>query len=426
MNFETKNLHQYGNTDPLEGSTSLPLYLTSTYRLPKFGPKLFEAIELENDRVAHVYTRWSNPTLRALEKRLALLEKAEASLVFASGMAAISALFFGLLSSGDHIIASEVCYAGTVELLGIYLKRYGIEVSLVDTSEIAQVQSAIRPNTRLVFVETPANPILRISDIQAIAKFTQERRLILAVDSTFASPFLQNPILLGADLVVHSLTKYINGHGDALGGVIMGRKKIIQQLRKDMLIHLGGAMSPFNAWLISRGLDSLPVRMKKHSENAKHVASFLEQHPKVERVYYPGLNSHPQHRLAESQMMDFGGMLAFRLKGGLASAISLVENVKIFTYATSLGHTESLLFYDPFDLYTENAPYYDPENKARIREWIGDGLMRASIGLENSDDLIEDLDNALRTPTFKGLIGPLAFSIIKRATERKKGKRSSS
>lgn len=387
--------------------------MATTFKLPPFGAKLFDALTLGSPRAAHAYTRWSNPTLRALEDRLAALEGAEAAVVTATGMAAVSALNFTLLSSGDHLVASEVCYAGSVELFGLHLPRFGIEVSLVDTSDVEQVRAALRPNTKLVYVETPANPILRIADIAALAGVAHSAGALLAVDSTWAGPLLQQPLALGADYVVHSLTKYLNGHGDALGGAVLGRSQDIQRIRRDMLVHLGGALSPFNAWLILRGLATLPLRCRQHNESGLAVARFLESHPKVKRVTHPGLTSHPHHALAARQMTGFGGMLTFELKGGLGAAITLAEKIRLFAYATSLGHAHSLLFYYPTDLYIDAAPYLDAGQKARIREWTGDGIVRASIGLENAADLIADLDQALRARTFKGLVGPLAYRLMK-------------
>jgi cystathionine beta-lyase/cystathionine gamma-synthase len=305
-----------------------------------------------------------------------------------------------------------VCYAGSVELFGEQLPRFGIQVSLVNTSDVAQVQAALRPNTRLVYVETPANPILRIADIAALAKIAHGAGALLVVDSTFAGPMLQHPLSLGADYVVHSLTKYLNGHGDALGGVVLGPRKGIRRIRKEMLVHLGGAMSPFNAWLIQRGLVTLPLRMERHCQNALAVARFLESHSRVSRVIYPGLESHPHHELARRQMSGYGGMLTFQLKGGLGAAITLAEKIRLFQYATSLGHAHSLLFYYPTDLYVDAASYLDGIQKARIREWMGDGIVRASVGLENAQDLIADLDQALRGRTFKGVVGPLLYRLL--------------
>jgi len=413
FDFETLAIHAGENPDPTTGATRLPLHMATTFKLPKFGIKLFDALLMDSANPPYAYTRWGNPTLRALEERLSTLEGAEAAVVTASGMAAVSALVFTFLSSGDHLIASEVCYAGSVELFGIHLPRFGIEVSLVDTSDLEQVCATLRPNTKMICAETPANPILRIADIAALAEIAHEAGALLAVDSTWASPVLQKPIALGADFVVHSLTKYLNGHGDALGGAVLGSEKNVTRIRKEMLVHLGGALSPFNAWLITRGLITLPMRMKQHCQNALKVAQFLESHPKVSRVFYPGLESHPHHELASMQMSDFGGMLTFQLKGGLGAAITLAEKIRLFSYATSLGHAHSLLFYYPTDMYIDTMPFYTDEQKRRIREWTGEGLVRASIGLESADDLIRDLDQALRARTLKGLVGPLAYQVMK-------------
>jgi len=410
--LETLAIHAGKPPDPETGALTVPVHASTTFELPGFGSKLFEALMMTSDRPPHAYTRWSNPTLRALEDRLTALEGAEAALTTATGMAAVSALLLTFLSSGDHVVASEVCYAGSVELFGLHLPRLGIQVSLVDTSDVEQVRAALRPETRLVYVETPANPILRLADIAALAKVAHEAGARLAVDSTFAGPTLQRPLALGADYVVHSLTKYLNGHGDALGGVVLGPREGIQRIRKEMLVHLGGAMSPFNAWLIMRGLETLPLRIERHCQNALEVARFLEAHRRVRRVVYPGLESHAHHELARWQMPGFGGMLTFQLKGGLGAAITLAEKIRLFKYATSLGHTHSLLFYYPTDLYVDAVSYLSDAQKTGIREWMGEGIVRASIGLENARDLIADLDQALRGRTFKGWVGPLAYRLM--------------
>jgi methionine-gamma-lyase len=420
--LETLAVHAGEEPDAETGALRLPLHMATAYKLPGFGRRLFDALLLESDRPPHAYTRWSNPTIRALEDRLVALETVGAkgryaALALATGMAAVSATLLTFLGQGDHVVASEVCYAGSVELFGQHLPRWGIEVSLVDSSDLAQVRAALRPNTRLVYVETPANPILRIADVAALAGMAHGAGALLAVDSTWAGPTLQRPLALGADYVIHSLTKYLNGHGDALGGVVVGPAKGIRRIRKEMLVHLGGAMSPFNAWLIQRGLATLPLRMERHCQNALEVARFLESHPRVKRVVYPGLESHPHHALARRQMAAggapaYGGMLTFQLKGGLGAAITLAEKIQVFRYATSLGHTHSLLFYYPTDLYVDAVDYLDAGQKARIREWMGDGLVRASIGLESATDLMADLDQALRGRTFKGLAGPVLYRLL--------------
>ena len=412
--FETMAVHAGEEADPQTGALRQPLHMSTTFKLPKFGAKLFEALFMKKANSAYVYTRWGNPTLRALEKRLAELESAQGCVVTASGMAAVSALLFTLLSRGDHLIASEVCYAGSQELMGLHLPRFGVEVSLVDTSDLDAVQAALRPNTKLIYIETPANPILRIADIRALSEIAHQADVPLAVDSTFASPAVQQPLALGADYVIHSLTKYINGHGDALGGAILGTEDAMQRVRKEMLVHLGGALSPFNAWLINRGLTTLPVRIEKQCENALKVAQFLETHPKVSGVFYPGLESHPHHALASRQMARYGGMLTFQLKEGLSGAINMAEHIKLFQYATSLGHAHSLLFYYPTDIYIDALPFLTDQQKTHIREWTGEGIVRASIGLENADDLIADLDQALNAKTIKGLVGPAAYELMKK------------
>jgi len=414
--FETLAIHAGEAADPETGALRTPIHMTTTFQLPKFGTKLFDALFMEKPDSPYVYTRWSNPTLRSLEVRLAALEEAEECAVFASGVGAISALVLTLLSAGDHLVSSDVCYAGALELFTLHLPRFGIEVSLVDSSDPEQVQAALKENTKLIYIETPANPILKLTDIKAISQIARDANIPLAVDSTFASPVLQKPLNLGADYVVHSLTKYINGHGDALGGMIAGSTDKIHRIRKEMLVHLGSAMSPFNAWLINRGINTLALRVRQQSASAMKVAQFLEKHPAVKRVIYPGLESHPQHELAREQMDGFGGMLSFQLKAGLEGAINLAENVRLFQYATSLGHAHSLLFYYPSDLYVDAVSYYSEKQKTQIREWTGEGVFRTSIGLEDPDDLIKDLDQALKAKSIKGKIAPMVYELLKKYT----------
>jgi methionine-gamma-lyase len=411
--FETLAVHAGEEPDPATGALRTPLHMTASYELPGFGPALFDALMMESDQPPYAYTRWSNPTVRALEERLAALEGAEAGVATATGMAAVSAMILTFLSKGDHVIASEVCYAGSVELFGEYLPRFGIEITLADTSDLDQVRTAMRPNTRMVYAETPANPILRVADIAALADLAHGVGVPLVVDSTFGGPALQRSMELGADFVVYSLTKHLSGHGDALGGVVLGAADDCKRIRTETLVHLGGAMSPFNAWLIQRGLMTLPLRMERHCQNALEIARFLDAHPQVSRVIYPGLKSHPHFELAQKQMTGFGGILTVQLAGGLGAAITLTEKVRLFKYATSLGHAHSLLFYYPTDLYIDAAPYLSDGQKAGIREWMGDGIVRISVGLENVQDLIADLDRALQGRTLKGLVGPLAYRLMK-------------
>lgn len=354
----------------------------------------FSANDL-SDSAPHFYTRWSNPTAQALEARLAALDGGEAALSFASGMSAITGLLLNRLKAGDHLVLSNVCYAGVAEFAHDGLPKLGISVTAVDTSDPANVAAAIRPETKLVHIETPANPILRLSDISAIAGIVRAAGAELSVDSTMATPVATKPLELGADFVVHSLTKYACGHGDALGGAVIGQADAIADLRKTSLIHLGAALNPFAAWLILRGLETLPIRMKAHEENACAVSAFLENHPRVKRVYWPGLKSHPQHELAIRQMRNFSGMVSFVADDGPALARRFADRLKTVAYAVSLGKTRSLLFHIPTDDLLASSFHLDGHDAAAYRDWTGEGTFRLSVGIENADDIIADLDAAL-------------------------------
>lgn len=354
----------------------------------------FSANDL-NEHAPHFYARWSNPSTEALERRLAALEGGEAAVAFASGMAAISALFFARLKAGDHLVLSNVCYAGVAELAQQTLPELGIEVTAVDTSSVEEVAAALRPNTRLVHVETPANPILRLADIAAIAEVVHANGAALSVDSTMATPIATQPLALGADDVVHSLTKYACGHGDALGGAVIGRREAMAALRKASLIHLGGALNPFAAWLILRGLETLPLRMAAHQAGATAVAKFLEGHPRIRRVIYPGLASHPQHELARRQMRNFSGMVSFTADNAPELARRFAQRLKLVAYAVSLGKTRSLIFYIPAEDLIASSFRLSPVAAERYRAWTGDGTFRLSVGIEDPADLIEDLTQAL-------------------------------
>lgn len=351
----------------------------------------FSANDLTED-APHFYTRWSNPTVAALEERLAELEGGEAGLCFASGMAAISALFLTQLASGDHLILSEVCYAGVAELALDILPKFGIAVSAVDTSDPAEVAAAVRPETRLIHIETPANPILKLTDIAAIAKIAKSCGARLSVDSTIATPIATRPLSLGADFVVHSLSKYLCGHGDAIGGGIVSSREAIAALRKEALIHHGGCLSPFAAWLILRGLETLEARMAIHERNAGIVARFLESHPRVEKAYWPGLPSHPQHDLARRQMRNFSGMVTFSVGKGPVLARHIAESARTFSYAVSLGKTKSLIFYISSDDIVRSSYRLSAAAASRYRDWIGNGAFRVSVGLEDPHRLVEELE----------------------------------
>jgi cystathionine gamma-synthase/methionine-gamma-lyase len=350
----------------------------------------FSANDLRQD-APHFYTRWSNPTVAALEERVAELEGGEAGLCFASGMAAISALFLTQLRSGDHLILSDVCYAGVAELAYDILPKFGIAVSAVDSADPDSVAEAVRPETRLIHVETPANPNLKLTDIAAIALVARGCGAKLSVDSTIATPIATRPLALGADFVVHSLSKYLCGHGDAIGGAIVGDRASIATLRKEALIHHGGCLSPFAAWLILRGIETLEARMIVHERNAGIVARFLESHPKVEKTYWPGLASHPQHELAVRQMANFSGMVTFSVGDGMELARRMAETVKTFSYAVSLGKTKSLIFYIPSDDIIGSSYRLNHDAAARYRDWMGDGAFRVSVGLEDPDRLVDEL-----------------------------------
>ncbi|WP_262265820.1 trans-sulfuration enzyme family protein [Microvirga yunnanensis] len=374
-------------------ASSPPVMATSFFTHPDAVG--FSANDL-NEAAPHFYTRWSNPTLALLETRLAALEGGEAALSFTSGMAAISALFLDRLSSGDHLVLSNVCYAGVAELAHDILPKHGIAVTAVDTSNLEAVAAAMRSNTKLVHVETPANPILRLSDIAAIAKIAHAGGAELSVDATISTPLGTKPLALGADYVVHSLTKYIGGHGDALGGAVIGRQEQIAALRKGSLIHLGGSLSPFAAWLILRGMETLAPRMMMHEVNARRIEAFLADHPKVRSVFWPGSPRHPQHELAQRQMRNFSGLLAFTAKEeGGALARQLAEQLRVVSYAVSLGKTKSLLFYIPTDDILRSSFHLEGAEARSYRDWAGDGVFRFSVGLEDPDDIIADLEQAL-------------------------------
>lgn len=355
----------------------------------------FSANDLRED-APHFYTRWSNPTLELLEARLAALEGGEAAVAFGSGMAAISALFLDRLEAGDHLVLSNILYAGVAELAHDTLPRYGIEVTAVDTADPRKVANAVRANTKLVHVEVPANPILRLTDVAAVAAVAHEAGAELSVDSTIATPVGLKPLSLGADYVVHSLTKYIGGHGDALGGAVIGRAAPLAALRRNGLIHLGGALSPFSAWLILRGLETLKPRMALHEENARRVETWLADHPGVRGVLWPGSPRHPQHDLAARLLSNHSGLLSFSVKGdGPAHARRFAERLEIFSYAVSLGKTKSLIFYIPTDDILRASFHLQGADAALYRDWAGDGVFRVSVGLEDADDLIADLAQAL-------------------------------
>jgi methionine-gamma-lyase len=393
---QTLAIHAGEAPDPVTGASSPNIVMSSTFVTDK--PEGFSAYELTEES-PFIYSRWANPTVRQLEQKVAAMEGAEAASAFASGMAAASAILLSELSAGDHLVLSDVAYAGIAELARDTLPRLGVEVSKVDTSDLAALAAAMRPETRLVFIDTPCNPLMRLTDIAAAAEIAHAGGARLAVDSTFASPIGCQPLSLGADYVMHSATKYIGGHGDAIGGLVCGAAALIRPLVSEAIVHYGGVLSPFNAWLIARGAATLPLRMKAHQETAMAVARWLDSDPRVARVNYPGLQGHPQHELARRQMSNFSGMMSFQLKGaeadGQAAAERMGKDLGVIHYAVSLGHHRSLICWMPTEAMIQNSFRLEGGQAAAYRDWAGPGIFRLSVGLEDADDLIRDLDAVL-------------------------------
>ncbi len=391
---ETLAVHAGEFVDPVTRASSPNLVMSST-----FAPEEVTGFSArdEQDYEGYVYARVSSPTVRQLEDKLAALEGGEAALGFASGVAAAHALICGRLSKGDHLILPDANYVGIAELTRDTLPRFGIEASFVDVANPQDVAAAIRPTTRMLWLETPANPTMKLCDIALLAKLAHDKGVRdVAVDSTFATPIATQPLSLGADFVMHSLTKYLCGHGDAMGGAIIGRKQDLAALNLEATVHFGGVLSPFNAWLILRGAATLPIRMRAHEHAAMKVAAFLESHPQVSRVFYPGLASHPQHDLARRQMKNFSGMMTFQTrKPGPAIAARMVKDLEVIHYAVSLGHHRSLIYWIGTDDIQASTFRHDAEQLRRYRDFAGDGVFRLSAGIESPDDLIADLARVL-------------------------------
>ena len=392
LGISTRAIHAGESPDPSTGASAPSIVMSTTF-VTEAGAS-FSAEDF-GENTPFIYTRWGNPTIAQLERKLASLEGAEACIAFASGMAAVTGLLLQSLKPGDHLVLSDVSYAGTAEFAKDYLATRGIEVTRVDMSQPRNIEAAIRPNTKLVYAETPANPLIRLTDIAAAARIAHAAGAKLVVDSTFATPLATRPLELGADYVVHSLTKYLGGHGDAIGGAVLGGAADLGELKKGVGIHLGGIISPFNAWLIMRGLATLPIRMRAHEEGALAVAKFLEGRRGVKRVIYPGLASHPQAELARRQMANFSGMLSFQFEDGETAARALSDKLEVVHYAVSLGHHRSLVFYLSTADMLRTSFALSPAQEASYRAYAGEGIFRLSVGLEDSKDIIEDLDRAL-------------------------------
>lgn len=377
-----------GTLKNLYGTLAMPIYQTSTF--------IFDSAEQGGRRFAleeagYIYTRLGNPTTTVLEDKIAALEEGEAAVATSSGMGAIASTLWIVLKAGDHVVTDRTLYGCTFALMCHGLTRFGIEVSFVDTSNLDEVKNAMKENTRVVYLETPANPNLKIVDLEVLSKLAHTNpNTLVIVDNTFATPYMQKPLKLGADIVVHSVTKYINGHGDVIAGLVITNKELADQIRfvglKDMT---GAVLGPQDAYYIIRGMKTFEIRMERHCKNAKEVVEFLNKHPKIEKVYYPGLETHPGHEIAKKQMKDFGAMISFELKGGFEAGKTLLNNLKLCSLAVSLGDTETLIQH-PASM--THSPYTKEEREAA---GITDGLVRLSVGLENVEDIIADLKQGL-------------------------------
>ena len=376
--FATRAIHVGQDADPTTGATIVPIYQTSTYTQQAPG-----------QHKGYEYSRTANPTRTALEECVASLEGARYGLAFASGLAATTATM-SILSPGDHVVAGDDLYGGTYRLFDKVLPRQaGLNFTYADTTDPASVEKALRPETKLLWLETPTNPMLTLSDIAALSEMARERGAVVAVDNTFASPYFQNPLALGADIVVHSTTKYMGGHSDVIGGAVATSLEEHYEKIRFYQNAAGAVPGPFDSWIVLRGLKTLAVRMRQHEENALAVARFLQDHPEVETVNYPGLPGHPQHDLAKRQMSGFSGMVSFTLKGGAEAAYAAVQKTELFHFAESLGGVESLITH-PATMTHAAIP-----KEQREARGVTDGLMRLSVGIEDNDDLIADLDRAI-------------------------------
>ncbi len=384
--FGTKAIHGGRMKDTQYGALTMPIYQTSTFE--------FDCCEQGGRRFAgeekgYIYTRLGNPSISAVENKVALLEGGEACAAASSGMGAVSACLWSIAGAGKHILADETLYGCTFALLNHGMTRYGVEVTFVDTSDLEQVKANLKENTVCVYLETPANPNLKISDIQAVAELAHAYNPAIQVvcDNTFASPYLQRPLELGADVVVHSATKYLNGHGDVIAGFVVGTEAFINEVKMFGLKDMTGAtLGPFEAFLIMRGLKTMEIRMERHCANAKRVAEYLVKQEKVERVYYPGLETHPGYEIAKKQMQDFGAMISFEVKGGKEGGMKFVNSLSMIPIAVSLGDAETLVQH-PASM--THSVYTEEELKAA---GISAGLIRLSVGLENAEDIIADLE----------------------------------
>jgi methionine-gamma-lyase len=386
MRKSTKAIHIGGLEEPIFGEVSVPLFQSSTFSFPNVEEG---AARFSGQKPGYIYTRLDNPTVKALEENVAALEGGVAGIAAASGMAAITTIYIAFLDKDAHIVATDAIYGPSRTVLETQLSRFGVASTFVSTSKPENIAQAMQPNTRMVFIETPTNPTLDIVDIRGAAEIAHQHGAVLVVDNTFASPYLQRPIEHGADVVVHSLTKYINGHSDVIGGMIVSSDRELHKKMKRVMSLFGGIMDPHQAWLILRGVRTLPLRMERSQQNAMKIAEFLTEHPKVAWVRYPGLPDHPQHELAKAQMDGFGAMICFGVKRGIEGGITLMNSVRIITLAVSLGGVESLIEH-PASMTHISIP-----REEREKAGITDELVRLSVGCEDFEDLRDDLDQAL-------------------------------
>ncbi len=380
MRFSTRAIHVGQEPDPATGSVTTPVYLTSTFQQSEPGRE-----------GKYVYSRTANPTRTALEECLASLEEGTYGLAFSSGMAATTTVLM-LLQKGDHVIAGDDIYGGTYRLFEQVLRNYGLQFTYVDPQDSANVEKAVRKNTRLIWIETPTNPLMRIVDIRKISRISNKAHALLVVDNTFMSPYLQNPLNHGADIVVHSTTKYLGGHSDLIGGAAITSDGKIQARLKFLQNAVGAVPGSLDCYLVLRGIKTLAVRMERHNQNAKAISEYLAKQPKVERVLYPGQSDHPQQDIIKRQMRGGGGMLSFQLSGGFNQCKRFLKKLKVFTVAESLGGVESLIEHPP------SMTHASIPRERRERLGVADNLIRASVGIEDVDDLVGDLERGLKEP----------------------------
>ena len=386
MGINTRVTHAGENPDTVHGSVGIPIYQTSTFKFKDVdhGARLFRG-----DEKGYIYTRVGNPTTNTFEEAITLLEHGFGGIATATGMAAVSSVYMTYLGAGAHMVGTDSVYGSSRMVVENDFSRFGVESSFINTSDLDLIRKSMKPNTKLIYLETPANPTIKLTDIAACAKIAHEHGAILVVDNTFMSPMLQNPLDHGADIVLHSITKYINGHTDVVGGVIVAKTEENFNRLKSVINSTGGTMDPHQSWLVLRGMRTLSLRVQRSEENARILADYLEAHPKIEWVRYPGLKSHPQHDLALRQMKGFGSMISFEVKGGLENGKILLNNMKIPQLAVSLGGFESLIQH-PASMTHVNIP-----EDERIDAGITDGLVRIAVGTEDVEDLQADLEQAL-------------------------------